>query len=264
MALQLEPKHITPPSTTIGATPPLTPPVEAASISILSPDLITTSSTALRFHAAAALQLTPLLTPTISSFFQLPTTVHRLITSPYNTPFHTQDLTPLPRASALLSLALTTLTPTRADYATAPYLESFNWPAVLALLRDLCTATQHVWTNTTFYTVIFRSTLKHKGAAYRTRLGELDEGSHVEAVASGGLLKYWFGDTDGERRNLATCIWHSRADAHRGGKGPGHARARRAAGEFYEGFEFSTWRLVVEDGTRGVRLEEWIEGEEGR
>ena len=36
-------------------------------------------------------------------------------------------------------------------------------------------------------------------------LYKLDEESHREAVGSGGLLKYWFGAGDGQRRNLATC-----------------------------------------------------------
>jgi hypothetical protein len=36
-------------------------------------------------------------------------------------------------------------------------------------------------------------------------LYKLDYESHAEACESGGLLKYWFGKADGERRNLATC-----------------------------------------------------------
>lgn len=51
--------------------------------------------------------------------------------------------------------------------------------------------------------VVFRSTLK--ADADGEKLHVLDEMSLREAVAGGGLLKYWFGNVDGERRGLATC-----------------------------------------------------------
>jgi hypothetical protein len=41
-------------------------------------------------------------------------------------------------------------------------------------------------------------------------LFELDAFSHQEAMASGGLLKYWYGVKDQSRRNLATCTLSSR------------------------------------------------------
>lgn len=103
----------------------------------------------------------------------------------------------------LLAFALTALKPVRDDYATAPYVESFNWSEVFALLRSLSRGVGYEWKQQDFYVVIFRSKLQAN--VDRDRLGLLDEMSHQEACASGGLLKYWFGSPDEERQNLATC-----------------------------------------------------------
>jgi hypothetical protein len=138
-----------------------------------------------------------------------------LTSSPYpeiENQLHLQDLdTP----HKLFALALTTLRPIRDDYATAPYLESFNWSDVFATLRELCRLVGQNWPELGFYIVIFRSRL-HAGID-RERLGLLDRKSHAEACASGGLLKYWFGSCDAERRNLATCEWWTHS-LHREGE----------------------------------------------
>lgn len=174
-----------------------------------------------------------------------------LISSPYPDLANQLRLSDLSTPNQFFARALTILRPTRPDYATAPYLESFNWNEVFNLLRSLSGHADHHWTGeTTFYVVIFRSKLQ--AGIDRERLGLLDQKSHEEACASGGLLKYWFGETDGERRNLATCeffiiqhlvegtadevvvgLWRSHEDAVAGGSGPWHKQARAAAREMY-------------------------------
>jgi hypothetical protein len=52
-------------------------------------------------------------------------------------------------------------------------------------------------------------------------------------------------------------IWRSKEDARLGGLGPDHKKARTAARELYQQITFTTWRLVIEDGAHGVKLEEW-------
>ena len=126
-----------------------------------------------------------------------------LISSPYPDFENQLRLADLDTPYRLFAFALTALKPIRPDYATAPYLELFNWPEVFALLRSLCKKTGYQWEQRQFYVVIFRSKLQ--AGIDREKLGLLDQMSHQEACASGGLLKYWFGSTDGERRNLATC-----------------------------------------------------------
>ena len=128
-----------------------------------------------------------------------------LISSPYNTPGHHLDLSSphLTTASRLLALALTALKPSTPTYATASYDQALNFDTVLALLRDLIHEERFEWKETSFYVVVFRSQLKE--GIDQEWLYRLDEESHREACESGGLLKYWFGKGDGERRNLATC-----------------------------------------------------------
>ena len=154
----------------------------------------------LRFQAAAALQVQWPATEQKSPAGESDT---RLIASPYNEAPHLLDLDSLDRQSRLLSLALAFFKPVRDDYATAGYLDSFNWSEVFDLLKAFAAAEEHTWTRQSFYVVSFRSILLPD--VDQDHLYALDAYSHQEAVASGGLLKYWFGKKDGHERNLATC-----------------------------------------------------------
>ncbi|KAF2484612.1 hypothetical protein BDY17DRAFT_296000 [Neohortaea acidophila] len=175
--------------------------------------------------------------------------------SPYDDPVNHLNLQELELPYRLFALALTQFNNIRPDYATAPYVESFNLPFVFSVLRRLCERHGIHWQRTEFYLVIFRSQL-HR-TADRVRLGELDKNSHEEACASGGLLTYWFGSPDADMRNLATCIWRNRADAAAGGKGPEHRKARMSAREMYESISFHTHKLVVEEGAMSWHLEDY-------
>ncbi|KAL4914163.1 hypothetical protein BDW62DRAFT_191021 [Aspergillus aurantiobrunneus] len=186
---------------------------------------------------------------------ELTSSTGRLITSPYTTPEHLLDLSTLDAANQFLAKALTTLTPTRPDYATAPYTESFNWGSVFETLHDLATRQGQPWTRRSFYVVVFRSLLRADADGDRLHL--LDERSHAEAVASGGLLKYWFGVKNEKTENLATCVWRSREDARAGGTGPWHAQARGAAKGLYERIEFTTLELVVGEQVGNWEFREW-------
>lgn len=196
-----------------------------------------------------------------------------LISSPYNDFANQLRLEPLDTQSRLFAFALTYFNRIQDDYATAPYMTAFNWPFVFEVLRALCSQTGIQWKRQEFYVVIFRSKLL--ADADRVRLGMLDQKSHEEACASGGLLHYWFGSTNTERRNLATCesitlhdrqiptdlctgMWVAREDAAAGGRGPWHKQARGAAREMYETISFHTHTLVVEDGASSWRLEDFV------
>jgi hypothetical protein len=132
---------------------------------------------------------------------------------------------------------------------------------------------QNTWRTTDFYVVSFRSQLKPD--ADPERLFELDAFSHQEAMASGGLLKYWYGVKDPNRRNLATCMllvranevlltkitgfWETRQHARDGGRGPWHAKARAAAGIWYESIVFKTYVLTIADGVGSWGFREYEE-----
>ncbi|KAK5722595.1 hypothetical protein LTR15_005826 [Elasticomyces elasticus] len=130
-----------------------------------------------------------------------------LISSPYTNFANLLRIDTLDHYSTLLAFALTILKPVRSDYATADYMSSFNWPTVFRVLRGLCQQQDIPWPKQDFYVVIFRS-LRRRDADPHL-ITKLDQESHREACESGGLLKYWFGDCDGEMRNLATCEFSS-------------------------------------------------------
>jgi hypothetical protein len=176
---------------------------------VLHPSLITQDFDLLRFHAAAFDQLPKandsdaiIKDKPISS--DTPTYSTHLISSPYNNPGHYLDLTHLPTPSLLFAKALSALQPLSPAYATLPYASALNFDAVLTVLRSLIPP-DYVFPRTSFYVVVFQSKLK--AGIDQDWLYKLDYESHAEACESGGLLKYWFGRADEERRNLATCMY---------------------------------------------------------
>jgi len=200
-------------------TPPETNPPPLPNTQILrDPSCVTTDFDSLRFDAAAYTQLIrrpgqePAAVPstdpeTLQEQNASQTTSNFLISSPYNTPGHYLDISPaLPTPSRLFALALTALKPTVSTYATAEYTSALNFDDVLRLLRQLIHEEGEeasTWRQVSFYVVTFRSKLQE--GIDNDYLYKLDSESHREACESGGLLKYWFGKTDEERRNLATC-----------------------------------------------------------
>ena len=106
-----------------------------------------------------------------------------LVVSPYTEAAHLLDLSAIEPAQGLLAKALTQMTPTRDDYATARYDESFNWIEVMLALKTLVAAADFHWKTRTFFIVIFRSQVK--AGIDHSHLGELDRRSHIEAMNSG-------------------------------------------------------------------------------
>lgn len=137
--------------------------------------------------------------------------------SPYPEAAHLLDLETLGRPQQLLARALTAMAALTPAYATAPYAAGFNWAAVAERLAALVHADGGAFPRTAFYVIVFRSQVPPDSRS--AHLGALDRAAHAEAVASGGLLKYWFGAPDAAGRNLATCVWRGREDARRGGAG---------------------------------------------
>jgi hypothetical protein len=126
-----------------------------------------------------------------------------LVASPYSESAHLLDLDTLDVQSRLFAIALTHLQLATADYACVAYEDVFDFGLLMEKLQEL--AREHVvtWQRQDFYVVEFRSTLK--ASLDNGRLSFLDKESHKEAVASGGLLKYWFGTPNSAQQNLATC-----------------------------------------------------------
>nr|XP_036579014.1 UPF0643 protein [Colletotrichum truncatum]KAF6786445.1 UPF0643 protein [Colletotrichum truncatum] len=180
-----------------------------------------------------------------------------LIHSPYTDPEHLLDLETLNDENALLARALSHLKCLREDYATADYVESFNWEDVLGELKNLVRTTGKTFKETSFYIVAFRSQIP-PSTVYGD-LGILDKAAHAEANQVGGFLKYWFGSPDAEGRNLATCVWRSRPDASKAGHGPAHRRASRATASMYSFWRIDRHRLVIRDGAESWEIIDWTD-----
>lgn len=110
-----------------------------------------------------------------------------VVASPYTEAAHLLDLDTLDAENQMLAEALLDLRCLRDDYATAAYLETFNWEEVVGRVRELAAARKHCWRETSWYIVAFRSRYI-EGIDYG-HLGDLDKAAHAEATASGGFLK---------------------------------------------------------------------------
>lgn len=110
-----------------------------------------------------------------------------IVMSPYVDEEHLLDLETLDSESGILAEALVDMKCLREDYATAPYLETFNWGEVVGRVRELANARKHYWRDKSFYIVAFRS--RYVPGIDHSHLGDLDKAAHAEATASGGFLK---------------------------------------------------------------------------
>ncbi|KAI9644926.1 hypothetical protein NHQ30_006960 [Ciborinia camelliae] len=182
-----------------------------------------------------------------------------LVVSPYDEKPHLLDLQTLDKPNQLLARALVGLKCLREDYATAPYIETFNWQEIIDSLRKLAKTSHHTWEEESFYIVVFRSQVPPETVAHYSDLGVLDKAAHAEATESGGFLKYWFGVPDENGRNLATCVWRSSRDAKIGSVGPKHRVAANAARHMYTEWKIERLRLLVKNDIEGWEIEQWVD-----
>ncbi|KAL8933986.1 MAG: hypothetical protein Q9216_006126 [Gyalolechia sp. 2 TL-2023] len=180
-----------------------------------------------------------------------------LVASPYTSRPHLLDLSALTQSQVLLAKALTLLTPTTPAYATSPYIDSFNWDAVVTYLAAATKSETFHWTEQYFYIVVFRSQIPP--STDRSHLAELDKAAHIEAMKSGGLLKYWFGTPDVDGRNVATCVWRRREDAAPGSSGEGHKAAMRATIKMYSEWNIERLKLVVTEDAEQWDIIPWVD-----
>ncbi|KAI9722295.1 MAG: hypothetical protein M1812_001767 [Candelaria pacifica] len=232
------------------------PKVSSKDATLFDYRLVNGSLDALRFDAAAAFQLPSSHKDNCGHAKNNPSE-NLLVVSPYVEHSHLLDLATVSKPNQLLAKALTTLRTVRDDYATADYVDSFNWRSVVGLLKSLADAEGYQWQQQSFYIVVFRSQVPP--TTDRSDLALLDEKAHEEAMESGGLLKYFFGVPDVNGRNLATCVWRDRDDAKRGGAGEGHRRAMRATAGLYTEWKVERLRLAIEKGAHEWSIVEWFD-----
>ena len=136
---------------------------------------------------------------------------------------------------------LDALRPIREDYAIAPILESFNWADCLASADGV-----------DWYLVAFRS-VRNQHADDRL-LYELDARAHEEAISHTGLVHYFGGELDAERRCLSFCVWEDRERAAAAAALPKHRDAIGAAVTMYDSYVLERYRITASGGT--VAIEE--------
>ncbi|KAI4138171.1 MAG: hypothetical protein L6R39_006933 [Caloplaca ligustica] len=180
-----------------------------------------------------------------------------LVVSPYTRRPHLLDLTNLTKSQTYLAKALTRLSPLTHAYATVPYVKAFNWDVVFGSLAAAVKADGFSWTEQFFFIVVFRSQVPP--STDRSHLAELDKKAHMEAMASGGLFKYWFGVPDHDGRNLATCIWRRCEDAAPGSSGEGHKAAMRATINMYSEWHIERFKLVISDNAKQWNIVPWTD-----
>lgn len=132
-----------------------------------------------------------------------------LVNSPYSEIEHQLDLSSVEKPYQLLAQALSVFKLITSNHATTPYELTFNWSEIFANLRRIAAEENYTFPRVELYIIEFRSLLKENYDG--DLLWALDKHSHREATASGGLLKYWYGSPDANRRNLATCKYHLRS-----------------------------------------------------
>ncbi|KAH8159191.1 hypothetical protein CIB48_g9066 [Xylaria polymorpha] len=105
-----------------------------------------------------------------------------LVISPYTEREHLLNLKNLDIENAILAQALVHLKCLRSDYATAPYIDTFNWREVVEQVKRLAQQNEHRWKGSSFFVVAFRSQIPPT-TVYED-LGTLDKAAHAEATAS--------------------------------------------------------------------------------
>ncbi|CAK7274900.1 hypothetical protein SEPCBS57363_006401 [Sporothrix epigloea] len=213
-----------------------------------------------RNEAPAASRLANALAPEPDTLPTPPSSLRYIVSSPY--PDHLLDLETLEPQTQQLARALAVFDKTRDDYATAPYIESFNFAAVVDELRRLRSETKsnrlaQPWERRDYFVVAFRSQIPP--TTDYGDLSSLDKAAHREATDSGGLLRYWFHVPDADGRNLATCLWRTPEDAHKAGHGAQHRKASSSVRSLYREWRIERYRLVIEDDIRSWEVIEWVD-----
>jgi hypothetical protein len=122
------------------------------------------------------------------------------------------------------------ISPVRPDYQNLPIEQGFDWPAISGHDFD------HL------YLVVFRSV--RLPDADLDLLRWFDDLAYAEALASGGLLRYFKGIADERGHCLSFCLWESREAALRAAGGKKHAQAASITERMYASYELERYHLT--------------------
>jgi hypothetical protein len=127
------------------------------------------------------------------------------------------------------------LVPVRSGYQTAPILEAFNWSYTLGDIES-----------GRWYLIVFRSLRREN--VDDSLLTDHDDMAFVEAMRSGGLLRYYKGSMDGDRHCLSLCVWERRRQAQLATALPDHRDAAQLTNRFYVWYDVERYILRKRKG----------------
>jgi hypothetical protein len=128
------------------------------------------------------------------------------------------------------------LVPLGRDYAVEPIEQAFNWGECLASVES------GEW-----YVVAFRSVRRFDSDD--AMLDEFDRRAFAEASRHSGLLRYFSGELDDERRCLSMCIWEDRTRAGEAALLPEHTAAIAIARAMFSSYVLERYRLTKRAGS---------------
>ncbi|HKH12728.1 MAG TPA: hypothetical protein VKA73_16435 [Rubrobacter sp.] len=128
------------------------------------------------------------------------------------------------------------ISPVRPDYPDLPIEQGFDWPLIAENRFDR------------LYLVVFRSV--RLPDADLDLLRWFDDLAYAEALASGGLLRYFKGNADGLGHCLSFCLWESREAALRAAGGKKHAQAASITARMYLSYDLERYELTQGGGGR--------------
>jgi len=111
------------------------------------------------------------------------------------------------------------ISPRHPDYATQSIEDAFDWSSLSCCVFDR------------LYLVVFRSLWQPE--ADLDLLREHDDRAFEEAIASGGLLRYFKGNANEGGECLSFCLWETREQARQAADGASHRSAAGVSAQMY-------------------------------
>ncbi|HET6688192.1 MAG TPA: hypothetical protein VFG82_02420 [Rubrobacter sp.] len=111
------------------------------------------------------------------------------------------------------------ISPRHPDYATLSIEDGFDWSSL-----SYCRFER-------LYLVVFRSVWQPE--ADLDLLREHDDRAFEEALASGGLLRYFKGNANEQGECLSFCLWETREQARQAADAPSHRSAAGVSAQMY-------------------------------
>jgi hypothetical protein len=111
------------------------------------------------------------------------------------------------------------ISPRHPDYATLSIEDGFDWSSLSCCLFEK------------LYLVVFRSLRRPE--VDLDLLSEHDDRAFEEALASGGLLRYFKGNANEQGECLSFCLWQTRELARQAADAASHRSAARVSAQMY-------------------------------